>query len=273
MRHTTYDMRHAILTCRILAIAIFAAVTTSVCAESPVNRASQKVYTVSNVIDGDTVDITNGPRIRYIGINTPETMDKKNGRWVLSPEAYAREARDLNVKLVQGKKIKLEFDETKKDKYGRVLAYVYADDKMVNAEMVRQGLATTYTFPPNIKYLDILVEAQDEARRNRRGLWEQVKVIEPAEAKDHIKEVQIVKGTVTQVRPSYGRLLFTFASDKENPFSAIIFETSIPVFERKGINPAKDYTGKTVSITGKIESRSMGPRMVIDNPAMIHVEE
>lgn len=115
---------------------------------------------VLRVIDGDTVALKGGQRVRYIGIDTPE-----KGR------PYYLEAKKENEKLVLGKKVRLEFDVEKQDKYGRTLAYVYVGDVFINAELVKNGYAMVYTCPPNVKYAKTFLALQREARKAERGLW------------------------------------------------------------------------------------------------------
>lgn len=123
-------------------------------------QGQTRLAEVTYVIDGDTIEVDEKERIRYLGINTPE-----------SGRPYFTEATNENKKLVDGKEIKLEFDVQTKDKYDRTLAYVWKGDIMVNLELVRRGFANVYTFPPNIKYKDLFLEAEKDARDAQRGLW------------------------------------------------------------------------------------------------------
>ena len=118
---------------------------------------------VTQVIDGDTITIEGGYRVRYIGIDTPEIHPEL--------EAYGMEALEANRRLVEGKEVRLERDVSETDKYGRLLRYVYADDIFVNAELVRQGLAEAKAYPPDIEYQDYLEELEAEARQAGRGIW------------------------------------------------------------------------------------------------------
>ncbi len=118
---------------------------------------------VTQVIDGDTITIEGGYRVRYIGIDTPEIHPEL--------EAYGMEALEANRRLVEGKEVRLERDVSETDKYGRLLRYVYADDIFVNAELVRQGLAEAKAYPPDIEYQDELEELEVEARQAGRGMW------------------------------------------------------------------------------------------------------
>lgn len=115
---------------------------------------------VRKVIDGDTIVLENGEYVRYIGMDAPE-----KGR------PYYGEATRENKRLVDGKKVRLEYDVERIDRYNRTLAYVYAGGIFVNAELVKNGYATIYTFPPNVKYYKTLLAFQKEARDQKRGLW------------------------------------------------------------------------------------------------------
>ena len=128
--------------------------------------AGEKLYKVIKVIDGDTIELENGERVRYIGIDTPETKHPSK-----PVEYYGKEAAQANARLVEGKGVRLEFDVQRRDKYGRLLAYVYVDTIFVNAWLVEQGYAQILTIPPNVKYQDKFLELQRMAREEGRGLW------------------------------------------------------------------------------------------------------
>jgi len=121
---------------------------------------------VTRVIDGDTIEIEGGERVRYIGIDTPETVDPRK-----PVQCFGIEASKKNKELVEGKNVRLEKDITDKDKYGRLLRYVYIDNLFINLELVKQGFAFSYTYPPDIKYQAEILAAEAEAREAGRGLW------------------------------------------------------------------------------------------------------
>ena len=121
---------------------------------------------VTAVIDGDTIEIEGGQRIRYIGINTPETVDPRK-----PVECFGREASNKNKELVAGKSVKLEKDISETDKYGRLLRYVFVGDVFVNDYLVRQGYAYASSYPPDVKFQNQFNQAEREARANSRGLW------------------------------------------------------------------------------------------------------
>ena len=138
----------------------------------PSNLTEQnKNIIVSKVIDGDTIELNTGERLRYIGIDTPEINFGKN------PQCYALKAKEFNKKLVENKVVKIEKDISDKDKYGRLLRYVYVNNEstssaiFINEYLVRQGYAIVSTYPPDVKYIEDLLLAQKDARENNRGLW------------------------------------------------------------------------------------------------------
>ncbi|MFZ5365730.1 MAG: thermonuclease family protein [Patescibacteria group bacterium] len=132
-----------------------------------------ETFKVTRVIDGDTIEIEGGERVRYLGIDTPETVDPRK-----PVQCFGVEASRKNKELVEGKNVRLEKDISDKDKYGRLLRYVYVDPStgsgqvvFVNLELVKLGFATSYTYPPDVKHQTEILAAEAEARRENRGLW------------------------------------------------------------------------------------------------------
>ncbi len=119
------------------------------------------------VYDGDTVLLKNGAKVRYLGINTPE-INHQGGE----SEFMAHSAKNFNQKLVKGAPVRLEYDLVRRDRYKRVLAYVFLENgDMVNALLVRKGLAYVISIRPNLKYRDLLLECQRKAIKERVGIW------------------------------------------------------------------------------------------------------
>ncbi|MHC4876317.1 MAG: thermonuclease family protein [Planctomycetota bacterium] len=124
-------------------------------------------YLVERVVDGDTLVLANGDRVRLIGVDTPETKHPTK-----PVEAFGPEASAFTRKSVEGQSVTLKFDREKYDRYQRVLAYVYRDDWCLNEGLIRAGLSecvTKYPFDSTMKAR--FREAEDEARRARRGIW------------------------------------------------------------------------------------------------------
>lgn len=137
---------------------------------SPVSPSQEgERVRVVRVVDGDTIEVEkNGAveRVRYIGIDTPETVDPRK-----TVQCFGVEASKKNKELVEGKMVRLEKDVTDRDKYNRLLRYVWLGDTLVNEALVAQGFAKSYSYPPDIKYQDRIVAAEKKARENKLGLW------------------------------------------------------------------------------------------------------
>ena len=122
------------------------------------------------VIDGDTIDVDLGEgnikRIRYIGVDTPESVDPRQPVQCFSKEATAK-----NKELVENGIVGLEKDVSETDKYGRLLRYVYMGDLFINHVLVAEGYASAISYPPDMKYQDKLKQAEQEARTANKGLW------------------------------------------------------------------------------------------------------
>jgi micrococcal nuclease len=124
---------------------------------------------VIDVVDGDTIQVLlRGKvyRVRYIGIDTPEMDDPRP-----DIRALAGEATLANKSLVEGNVVELEKDVSEIDRYGRLLRYVYVEELLVNAELVRLGYAWAVAYPPDLKYQALLFQLQEEAQEMGRGLW------------------------------------------------------------------------------------------------------
>lgn len=123
---------------------------------------------VEHVIDGDTLILAGGQRVRLLGIDAPEM--EKEGR---AADFLAHKSKAFLAGLAQGKRVRLEYDQLRYDHYGRLLAYLFLPGHtLINAALLRQGLAHVYSHPPNVRYRDTLLAAQTEAMDARRGLWQ-----------------------------------------------------------------------------------------------------
>ncbi|GIW61311.1 MAG: hypothetical protein KatS3mg089_0163 [Patescibacteria group bacterium] len=132
-----------------------------------IQKQNEQYVKVIKVIDGDTIQIEGGKIIRYIGIDTPESVDPRK-----QVECFGKEATERNKKAVEGKIIKIEKDISETDKYNRLLRYVYVDGIFLNKQLVKEGFAVASSYPPDIKYQDELENAEIEARTHNRGLWQ-----------------------------------------------------------------------------------------------------
>ncbi|MCR8845311.1 thermonuclease family protein [Paenibacillus sp. SC116] len=131
------------------------------------NRIAAKV---TRVIDGDTIEVSFDGKtedVRLLLVDTPET--KHRGKPV---QPFGAETSAYAKKILDGKDIELEIDMSERDKYGRLLAYVWIDDRMFNELLLEKGLArVAYVYAPNVKHVDKFREIQDQARQSELGIW------------------------------------------------------------------------------------------------------
>ena len=124
---------------------------------------------VERVVDGDMIEVYldgHEEDVRYIGIDTPESVKPD------SPvECFGPEASERNHELVDGRRVRLVFDRERRDVYGRLLAYVYVGDELINAELLRGGYAQTLEIEPNTSHAEQFREIESDAAAAERGLW------------------------------------------------------------------------------------------------------
>lgn len=118
--------------------------------------------TVERVIDGDSVRLADGREVRYIGVDAAELG---------SDSPWAAAAKAANIRLVQGKRVRLEKEVSETDRYGRLLRHVYVGKRWVNGELVAAGLVRARIYPPDMERSTELIKLQEEAQRRRRGMW------------------------------------------------------------------------------------------------------
>jgi micrococcal nuclease len=183
-------------------------------------------YRVVQVFDGDTIRLENNVTIRYLGVNTPEVRHKDRPE-----EPYGNEAREENRALVGGKKIRLEFDEERKDQYGRSLAYVYLEDgRMVNRILIERGLAWVLFQRPNIRHERAFLEDQNRAISGELGIWQIWK-----------GQAGLFIGNEKSKRFHLKKCAYARNIAKKN---RAIFNTSLDAF-KKGYSPCKHCIDRT----------------------------
>lgn len=232
-----------------------------------------KEVTVIDVIDGDTVIIDDAKhsRVRYLNIDTPEIpLQNSPG------DPMALEAWDFNSDLVDGKKVRLEFDEQKYDPYGRILAHVYVGDLLVNEELLKQGLATVLTIEPNYMYSDIMHDAEDEAKKQKRGIWSSLETLLPPDGNSRFKidldkasryegKRVVIDGVVKDSRKSDKVIVLNM----QDMIDIVIFRDNWNNFEYFGIEPENYYNDKHLEVTGRVRMRKGSPSMVVDHPMLL----
>lgn len=140
--------------------------TTPAASPDTPGETTQTGYLVTKVVDGDTIEIEGGEKVRLIGIDTPETVDPRRPVGCFGPEAS-----QTTKSLLEGKRVSFETDLTDRDKYNRLLRYVWVNNLFVNEYLVREGLAKSYSYPPDTKYQGLFEASEIEARESKRGMW------------------------------------------------------------------------------------------------------
>jgi micrococcal nuclease len=232
-------------------------------------RTPERGVVVSKVFDGDSLLLSDGREIRYIGIDAPETGGNR-------PAEYGgKEAADLNERLVEGKDVRLEFDIEAKDRYGRTLAYVYDGDTMINREMVLAGAALAVPYPPNLNHQREISAAMETARREEKGLWADTDnwMVRADDAARFVGESKTVVGRVLSAKVAAPGLFLNFGTDFKTDFTAFVPTQYLLVyFGTPDADPTVAYRGRVVEVTGTINERN-GPSITVTHPAQIFVRD
>jgi len=253
---------------------------------------------VTQVIDGDTIAVEGGIRVRLIAIDAPERDEK----------CYT-EAKEYLNSMILHKVVNLEMDITDKDQYGRSLRYVWLDNKLVNAEIVRAGFAIAKQYDPDTKYQHIIADAEQEAIKKEVGcLWSKEEttptavatplstpfptttpmlapllsptktkwissdkgVISYLDAGKYIGQTKTVEGTIVKTfKYTKGKIIFlNFHDPYQGYFTAIIWSSG---WDKFPFAPEVYYKGKEVRVTGEIIEYKGSPEIVVRGPSQIEV--
>jgi micrococcal nuclease len=232
---------------------------------------TQQVTTISGVeiIDGDTFRLANGDTVRLIGIDAPE-LSQPGGEV----------SREYLAQLLLGNPITLEKGHEDRDKYNRLLRFVYIGNLCINEEMVRKGYAEARYLPESpIREYYLQLEIQAEAAR--AGLWSDnifqprlcidwdsnLPVIDWAEADDYYNNYVIVEGTIVDTYNSGIVCFLNFHTDYQY-FTAVIFACDFTVFPYP---PDTYYLGKNVQIIGIIKEYKGSPEIIVKTPEQIRI--
>jgi micrococcal nuclease len=216
-------------------------------------------YTVKTVYDGDTVELEDGRKIRFLGINTPEIQHRDK-----MAEAGGEEAKVWLINKLQHTRVRLEFDVEKIDKYGRTLAYLFSEKKEhINLSLVKAGLATISIYPPNLLYVNELIAAENKAEQERLGIWQRPEyaAIPVSNLTDagHQGWSRLV-GKVITIRNTSKSIYLVFSSQ----FEARIERQWLSLFP-----DVNDYLGQTVEVRGWLSKNKKQFSLLIRHPSAI----
>jgi micrococcal nuclease len=219
-------------------------------------------YQVKRVFDGDTLMLEDGRKVRLLGVNTPEVEHRNQ-----PGQAGGEEAKRWLTGKLQNRKIRLETDAEATDKYGRMLAHVFTDRKEhINLQLVEQGLAAVNIYPPNLLYVEPLVEAERHAEQARLGIWRKpeyapipVNRLPPSGHPGWTR----VTGRVVELRSSRKFVYLKFS----NTFEARIEKQSLPMFP-----DLSRYLQQPVEVRGWLNKYKGGHSMLIRHPSAILID-
>lgn len=174
------ELKHIKIIALIITAVIYLLIKNSSLISNAHNPVNGETYYVTKVVDGDTLRVSGDQKIRLIGVDTPEVHysekllrdSKKSGKDIKTIQSLGAKASIFTKDLCMNKKVRLEYDVEKRDRYGRLLAYVYLEDgTFVNAKIIEEGYGQVMTIPPNVKYADYFRKLERSARDAKKGLW------------------------------------------------------------------------------------------------------
>lgn len=229
-----------------------------------------------SVLDGDTLYLENGLKVRLAAIQAPKLPLGRKGfkAWPLGEES-----KTALQKLTTGKTLQLYYSGERRDRYDRALAQTYTlgndgtRDVWLQEEMVRLGMARVYTWPDTFQDSEKLYAAEIKARDAQRGIWVhdyyRIRGPEPNALAQDIDSYQIVQGIVTSTADVRGQIYLNFGADYKTDFTIAIAKRDRKRFEKDGLDPLS-LEGATVRVRGWIEL-SNGPMVWLDHPERLEV--
>lgn len=226
---------------------------------------SKKGFVVKSVFDGDSILLANGEEVRLLGIDSTE----------FGEECFAEAKQYLSGKILN-KQIKLTTGTEDRDKYDRLLRWVWSDNENINIKLVEEGLAKAYLYG-ELEFADALIDAEAQARDEGSGcLWsrgnlaEDLPTIDYTQTSDWLGETVKVTGVIDNVfKSAKGNIFINFCADfKTCPFSSVIFISDQHRFESL---PDSSWQGREVAIIGEIEEYEGRSEIIISNPDQIEL--
>ena len=235
-----------------------------------------EIGAVSSVLDGDTLYLEGGLKVRLSAMQAPKLPLGRKGfkAWPLGKEARA--ALDL---LTKGQRVQLFYGGERRDRYDRALAQLYTlnekdhPDLWLQEEMVRLGMARVYTWPDTIQDSQKLYRAEQEARAGGRGIWSNsfynIRGPEPNMLAQDVDSFQIVEGIITSAADIRGRVYLNFGADYKTDFTIAIAKRDRKRFKKAGLDPMS-LEGAKVRVRGWIELMN-GPTIWLDHPERLEI--
>lgn len=231
---------------------------------------------VQEVVDGDTIILASGDRVRLVGIQAPKLPLGRTGfaAWPLAAEAKAAMA-----ELVLGKTVHLSFGGRRRDRHGRLLAHLHDESGLwVQGEMLARGLARVYSFADNRALVAEMLRLERQARSARRGIWGSAPALRDfyairsaTEASRFANSFQLVEGRVRAVASVRGTVYLNFGNDWRRDFTVVLRPAARRLFRKADLDPS-GYEGRLLRIRGWIRTYN-GPMIEATHPEQIEVLE
>jgi len=235
----------------------------------PCPAAAEDQYRVVAIVNGDTLSLDDGRRVRLVGIEAPRPP------LGLAPGVPWRLAEATKVALAaiaQDRAVTLRYDGAQSDRYGRVLAQVYREDGMwLQGELLRGGLARVHSYADNRAMVTEMLKLEGEARAARRGLWRDPNyaVRRPEDTGRFIESFKLVEGTIVDVAKAKGQIFLNFGSDWHTAFTAHLPRDALPLFRQSGLDP-NALKGARVRLRGWVRFHER-PTIDVTHPEQIEL--
>jgi micrococcal nuclease len=219
--------------------------------------AEERTTAVTKVIDGDTIVVAGGERVRYLGVDAPEIG-----------EPFYEEAKGLQKRVVLGSQVRIvPCEEEPRDGYGRTLAFVRKGSVDVGEQLLRQGLARTLFVGPCGKAVSRSYGRLERgAFHAGRGIWssQDPRRIAHTEAGRYVGCLMTVTGRVVDVHGGPRAFHLNFGPDYRTDFTAVIFRRDLARLIKEGLYPVTEYQGKFVEVTGLLKEYN-GPEIIVES--------
>lgn len=238
-----------------------------------INLDSLKQVTIKKVIDGDTVKTNEGETIRLIGIDTPE-INWDSG----TADFYGYKALKFSNENLLNKKVYLEYDQDKKDDYGRKLAYIYLQNgELFNIKLIENGYAHLLIVEPNNKYEERFKKIAKNTREEKIGIWKKVEQLSDRvdeiswkDAKKYYGKKVIVSGKIVDTYKSEEVTFLNFSKNYSETLTIVIFNDDLNKF---AVEANEYFKNKRVKVIGEIKKYDDAPEIIITDPTSIMLDE
>lgn len=225
---------------------------------------------VIEVVDGDTVILSNDISVRLVGLQAPKiALGRKNFKeW---PLGY--EAKQVLSDIILNKDVMLYYGGREMDRYGRVLAHLFlTDGTWVQGEMLKRGMARVYSFADNRSLVEDMYEIEKEALNNKRGIWNfDFYEIKPEQSSGkHTNSFQIISGKIVDVATVRNRTYLNFGEDYKTDFTIVVPNKVKSMFNKLDIN-LTDLEGKNIIVRGWLKFYN-GPSIDLSHPEQMIIE-